>query len=374
MHIFRVIVFMFLFSIYGNLFGFEVKNSNTPSKGTWDFKMQYVWSVSEAGENLFSIIDDFKCADNGTLYVMDRKLFTIYCFDQEGKFLTSFGKRGIGPGEFSTLRSLYLLKDVLIIVDDLNIHYYSLNGKYIKSFPNQHINLSPVSFINPDKFISVTTFAGADNSSDMGSVAINDIKNKKKIDLFQFPKWKQGVITVQKIEGNMTSTTNYSYSASLLTPGMILFSQKGKLYFGMNNEYLIKVMDLNGKEIFHFSLDREKIKASSALKDKIANGFNLPDDIKKQIRKKLPDELNFFDEIYVDEKGFIYICANGSGEDNIKNIDIFSNTGKYIYKSNVFVDKKYSIKNLYFKGNVMYANLLLDGDELIGKYKIQLPK
>ncbi len=367
-------IFLLVLTINLNGLGNNVKNTNQPLKGNWDFKMQFQWAIEEAGEELFTIIDDFKCSGSDILYIMDRKLFKIFLFDKNGKFLTAFGKRGEGPGEFATLRSLFLIDDYLIVVDDRNIHYYSPKGKYIKSVLNNHVNVSPVSFTDPDRFISVTIFAGSDNNSDTGTISLNDLKKKAKTRLFEFPKWKKGSITTKKVVGDMTYTNSYSYSVSNLTPGMVLRHNKDRLYFGINNEYKIKISGLDGKELFHFTLERERRKASSEYKDRIVKGFDFPDDVKKQVRKRLPNYLNYFEKIFVDEKGFIYVLAVGEDEANIKRVDIFSANGRYLYTSKVKVKEEYSIKNIYIKGQSMYINMLRDGDVLIARYKIVLPE
>ena len=372
MRVFLILILIVCSCVEG--FSKEVKNIDNPLKGNWDFKMQHQWTIKEAGTEPFTIIDDFECSDDGMIYVMDRKRFNVFLFDKKGKFLSAIGKRGEGPGEFTTLRSLYLIDKYLVIVDDRNILYFSPKGKFINSILNNHVNVSPVSFINTDTFISVTIFAGADNNSDKGIVAINDLKLKKQIKLFEFPKWKKGSITVKRIEGNLTHTTTYSYSVSNLTPGMVLHYQKGKLYFGMNNKYKIKVSGLDAKEIFHFTIERERKKASSKYKDRIVKGFNFPDDIKKQVRKRLPDYLNYFERIYVDEKGFIYVFATGEDKANVRRIDIFSDKGKYIYSSKVQIEEGYSIKNIYIKNSSMYINNVSNEDVMISKYNILLPK
>ena len=332
--------------------------------------MQSQWTITEAGGDLFTILDDYKCSDSGILYILDRKLFKIFLFDKNGKFLSSFGKHGEGPQEFATLRNLFPIDKFLIVVDDRNIHYYSEEGKYIKSVLNNHIKVSPVSFITPDRFISVTIFA-ADNN--IGTISLNDLGNQKSKILFEFPIWKQGSITTKRVEGDMTYTSSYSYSVSNLTPGMVLFHSNDKIYFGINNDYKIRISNLDGKELIHFTLERKKNKASSEYKDRIVNGFGFPDDVKKQIRKLLPDYLNYFEKIYVDENGFIYIFSVGEDGPNIKNIDIFSDEGSYLYSSKVTIEEGYSIKNIYIKDHFMYINILRDDDVLITKYKIVLP-
>jgi hypothetical protein len=372
MRIFFVLILVLIAYCIG--FCTEVKNADGPLQGLWDFKLDRQWTVNEAGTDAFTIIDDYKCSKEGVLYVMDRKMYKIFLFDKKGKFLSAFGKRGEGPGEFSNLRSLYLIGEYLIVVDDRNIHYFTPGGKYIKSVLNNHVEISPVSFINPDKFISKTSYAEFNNTTGKGMVAINDLKKKEQIKLFEFPIWKKGTVTVQRVEGDVTHTTNFSYSVSNLTPQMILYHHKNRIYFGINNEYKITVSGLDGKKLFHFTLERERKKVTAEYKDKIVSEFSFPNEVKKKIRKMLPDYLNYFEKIYVDKKGYIYVFATGEDKGNVKRIDIFSDKGKYLYTSKVEVEDEYTIKNIYLIGKIMYMNILRGEDVLIAKYQIEIPK
>ena len=63
---------------YSSGFCAEIKNADEPLKGSWDFKLNRQWTVKEAGNDIFTIIDDLKCSKTGILYVMDRKLCKIF--------------------------------------------------------------------------------------------------------------------------------------------------------------------------------------------------------------------------------------------------------------------------------------------------------
>jgi hypothetical protein len=154
---------------------------------------------------------------------------------------------------------------------------------------------------------------------------------------------------------------------------MILYHQKARLYFGINNKYKITVFGLDGKELFYFTLGRERKKITSEYKDKIVSEYSFPDDVKKKVRKLLPDYLNYFEKIYVDEKGYIYVFATGEDKANVKRIDIFSSKGKYLYTSKIKVDEQDTIKNLYMFGKSMYMNILRGEDVLIAKYHLEMP-
>lgn len=55
----------------------------------------------EEGPYLFGMISGIAVGPDGTIYVGDYSVGTVRAFDRTGRHLTTFGRRGTGPGEFS---------------------------------------------------------------------------------------------------------------------------------------------------------------------------------------------------------------------------------------------------------------------------------
>ncbi len=88
--------------------------------------------------NYFWRIDDICCDDDNNLYVADRGWSKIFKFDSKGQFISSFGRKGQGPGEFGG-RGLGISfgNDGNIYVFDrenFRLTSFSKNGDVIKSF------------------------------------------------------------------------------------------------------------------------------------------------------------------------------------------------------------------------------------------------
>ncbi len=352
-------------------FASEVKNIDKPLKGRWDFKMKKSWTADEAGEYVFAVIDAVKAANDGTVYVMDKKHYKIFVFNQDGKYLSSWGSKGEGPGEFSTLRNIFLINDNVLVVDDRNIHYFSRDGKYRKSVPNNFIAATPNDFVNLDKFISVSLYSGSDNIDDKGTICVNDITNKVIKEIVEFEKYKMNTIRV-KINDN---TSVYSFSISSLTPEMVMYYKNNRLYFGMSDKYMIKIIDLEGKEKFRFSLLRKRKKVSSEYKKEAIMRLDFPPHVKKLAKNNLPDYLNYFEEIYVDNNGLIYIFEPVNENMNLKKVDIFSQEGEYLYASEIKIDPDNMINGFHISGSTMYIVAEnRSGEVKIVKYEIMMPK
>ncbi|MCP5105541.1 MAG: 6-bladed beta-propeller [bacterium] len=93
-----ILVLILLFSV--TLFSTEIKNTDKPLKGTWDFSPQKVWETQTAGDDLLVDVRQIRVDDGGNIYLMEGKHSKLYVFDTDGKFRFAFGKKGSGPGEY----------------------------------------------------------------------------------------------------------------------------------------------------------------------------------------------------------------------------------------------------------------------------------
>ena len=51
----------------------DIKNRDKPALGEWDFRLEKVWEIDTAGENVFGHPFSLSVSKEGTLYVFDQK-------------------------------------------------------------------------------------------------------------------------------------------------------------------------------------------------------------------------------------------------------------------------------------------------------------
>lgn len=90
-----------------------------------------------ADKNVFlyrpiKIINDSK----SNIYVVDNARHMVFKFDRFGKYISKFGQRGQGPGDFMQPFNIIVRKDSIIIseVGNMRIQFFNSNGHYKKSF------------------------------------------------------------------------------------------------------------------------------------------------------------------------------------------------------------------------------------------------
>lgn len=87
-------------------------------------------------------LESFKI-DGDDLYVVDGyeiKLFSI----KDARLITTFGKRGAGPGEFSDIPRITVFQEDISVVAGRKIFFFKRNGKYISEIKLPLISVSKV--------------------------------------------------------------------------------------------------------------------------------------------------------------------------------------------------------------------------------------
>jgi len=97
-----------------------------------------------------------------SVYILDFKECNILKFSKDGKYLTTIGRKGTGPGELHLPGYITVKNDKLYYVDHLDlINIYDTNGKVIKSERKKFTGSNIKAF--PEKFIIGSDFDKIDN-------------------------------------------------------------------------------------------------------------------------------------------------------------------------------------------------------------------
>lgn len=351
----------------------STKNPDQPIKGEWDFKFEPVWEVNQAGNEVLGHPLQVLVTDSGHIVVYDTKFKTNRLFDPDGHLVTSFGKRGEGPGEIKNQAWMYSVNGKLMVPDGERIHYFNQDGSYDKSL-KKPFGLNVVFFLKEYEFISapLTVFGAAGGRA---KISLYDIKNQKEKLISEFEVFKGGV--------GRSGDQIYDIIMPGLSPMMIVGFYKNRLYYGMNNSYTITICSLGGEIINTFSMKRKKRKISLSSKKERFKNSRMPENAVSQIVNSLPDEIACFDRIE-GHSNMIYVYVADlehwkKGHRNPKQIDIFSPEGKYLYRSFLRFNEDAHLfhtpfSNLVIREGYLYAALEdTDGEVSLAKFKVNLP-
>lgn len=348
----------------------DVVNKDKPQHGEWDFKLGKVWEIGRAGADVLGLPQGMLVSDDGVLYLSDQANRMDYVFGPDGDFIRSFAKRGEGPGEVQRHGRFFFADGKVIIPDMGRIHYFTGEGDYLTTVKK---DCEPRAFIDENRLIDAPLTA-VFLPDGKGKITLCDLKSGKDTALSEFSVFEGGVAR----SGEMVMDV----IVPLFSPLMVVGYSGDRLYWGMSDRYKINVTDLEGMDVTSFSVDRKKTRVSTRDKRDYFNKGNMPADMLKQIVDSLPDEVTCFHRIEVHDK-LIFVFVPEMDLDNktlrIKQIDIFSPDGTYLYKAHLKFGKNRAhlsspLQNMVITSDFLYAVLQDEEDNVrVAKYKISLP-
>lgn len=115
-----------------------VRNPQKPifDENIIEFEEELVIPESDDKNYIFVKPASLVLDENNNIYVLDIRDANIKVFNEHGRFLLSFGRKGAGPGELDVATCLCIFKRNEIAVKDAGnrrITFYSLAGEYIRS-------------------------------------------------------------------------------------------------------------------------------------------------------------------------------------------------------------------------------------------------
>ena len=348
----------------------DVLNKDKPEHGEWDFKLQKVWEIGSAGDEVLGLPQGILVSDDGILYLSDEANRKDYIFGPAGNFVGSFAKRGEGPGEVQRHGRFFFVVDKVIIPDAGRLHYFTKQGEYLTTVKKE---CEPHAFIDENRLIDAP-LSPVFLPDGRGKITLCDLQSGKDTVISEFSAFEGGVAR--------SGGTVVDVIVPVFSPLMTIGYSENRLYWGMSDRYMIHVTDLDGKDITSFSVDRKKTRVSTRDKRDFFNKGNMPADMLKQIVDSLPDEVTCFHRIEVHNK-LIFVFVPEIDLDNkilrTKQIDIFSPEGKYLYKAHLNFGKSRvhlssPLQNIVITNDFLYAVLQdEENNVLVAKYKISLP-
>jgi hypothetical protein len=350
-----------------------VANPDKPRNGEWDFRLQKAWEVDRAGDEVLGFPFSLMATDKGNLYVFDAANNANYIFDKDGQFLRAFARRGQGPGEVMGQDKIHYVDGKVYIPAMSAIHVFTGDGDYIETVKLEGGSLYPRVFLNGDEIISAPLTA-AFLQDGRGEIIRKNIRTGEEAVLAEFSLQDWGIA--------QSGDSVVDMVAIGFSPLMVVGYADDRLYWGMNTAYRINVTDLGGRKVRSFSLKRRARKVTDKFKKDFFTSADLPAETLDQIAESFPNKISYFHRIEVHD-GLVYVFVPDvdleSKRAKLKQIDIFSPEGEYLYRAQIrFEEGRHPLfsplNNLVIQDGHLYAVLMDDEDNVhIAQYEIALP-
>ena len=294
-----------------------IENPKKPliSDSVRTLKIQELLRIKDIGENFYFQYPRFiKVAADRTIFVYDQD--ELLRFDQTGKFLHNFYKKGQGPGELNYVRN-YTFQDLRLIIHSANpnkIVWFDFNGTLIKDLKIFDIPGSlrfQLLYDNTYYFWKSEIPARAEKlkSVEIPQVLVAVDQNGKIIEgLVSFP-----------IKSYMLGGAFVQYSTVRSVP-----YKNRYLFISYTREYSVKLFDIESKKVLRtFNRDYNRVKTP---KDYRGASISYEG---KQYGPGQEKFLSDIDNLFVFDD-LLWVVTSTKDKKHRPLIDVFNFEGKYV--------------------------------------------
>ena len=284
----------------------------------------------------FDMVIDFD--ENNNMYILDRYECKIWVFDENGKFLRTFGGKGEGPGEFLMPHALVVKRDkIYVFYEWFKYKILTLEGKYVFNGMAQIENPLKYETVGNDFYI----FRGKVDRTFtklqfiLLRIENDNFSNAKEIFKYKYPPG--------------FGAPNYDFYWA----NWLLLTDNGKFYFPEDNlnKYSIIKYNKNGKPVLIFGREYSLKKYSKEARERF---YSLYEREIKRGDRVFPEFPPVVRKMFQDKRKNIWIIVGETYEDNENptfenTIDIFNEKGEWLYSFKSKVLSRYCI---YHNGKI----------------------
>lgn len=303
----------------------------------------------------FSEVSSFEVDDNGTIYALDFKDVKIKIFDKTGKFVTLFGEKGQGPGEFDMPAGIHLSPDDELVIEDAlgrKLVFFDKKGNFIRN-----ISLA-------DKLGVVNVLMDLEGGFMAREMGLE--QNQMFFEMKKYDREFTPLFTLDKIEFSLPIPGSGNKINIMDIMAVYQFDNEGNIFYGRNIKYEIKVLTPDGKHIRSIRREFDPVKITEEDIEKMLK--LVPNTGIGNIQDLFEFPKNFppYQYFTIDEENrlFVRTWEKGKIEDEFA-VDVFDAEGRYIEKFETKADIR------LWKDGKMYAVVEDDeGFRVIKRYSV----
>jgi len=258
--------------------------------------------ISDVSNLFLQSVDDIAIGTDGRIYILDENAVRIHVWDAEGRYLTSFGKKGQGPGEFTfqgNSDALSLFGDALYVFDSGagKISVFDLEGTYRTSF-NLEVGrgLVPLfAVVAPETLLINNASWFADTP--YRRLATYDTGGKLRDTLVEIEDttWRY------TSENGQQRVTLLAYATTLMTA---FDETRGEVLSGDNASNRVRVTDLEGNLLRELELDLVRRDLTREIREAWQNQPWFQQ--QNFYKVAFPDELPVYNRVVPFAEGFVF--------------------------------------------------------------------
>lgn len=258
-------------------------------------------------------------------YILDINTSKVHKYDKQGKYLFSFGNKGLGPGETIEPNGLFVTADTIRINNPSSRKHamYLSNGKHVRD----------IQYYSP-----LPAFLKTDGRNFVGFYQKLD-RNPKKYKMFYnlglFSNDMKLIKDLNVFEINLNDEFYFDSILDIFFPFEIL---NGYIIASSNHDhkYQMKIMDMNGLTLSVVDRKYQSIKFSDVEKNEVKDIINSKHKLLSRLKNIHKKPINYIISELPNRYWVITSIDRNTYASNISRIDIFEDSN---FMGTFFTDK-----------------------------------
>lgn len=318
------------------------------------------------------------------IFILDGGNYRVLKFASDGRFISSFGRKGQGPGEFITPHWISINQKNNVYIAQWNkLFVFNNDGKYIKDIslcPNFHQFPFPIYFTTKNQVVTYIR--------DASDIELRKSKNRTEV-------MRRHFIATYKLENgeciylsNIFESPLRSFESFFSNP---VINSDNKIYYATRDqeEYKIFKYSLEGFLLKTLSKDYKPVKFSKEEKENMEKNRKMINKklgkmiakITESKEKKIMDlkqvsgskYYNSINLLLIDSHDYLWVFTNEGRGDSLVSIDLFNPNDQLV--KTLFIKNKYlfniKIDKIKISGKYLYAIITNeDGEEKFVRFRL----
>jgi hypothetical protein len=264
------------------------------------------WTANLPPDLFFESRGDVAVAPDGSVFVSNTIRHTVYKFDPEGRFVKSFGQKGLGPGDLTYPGRLSVLDGRYLVVGEYatnqRLSLFDLDGTFVKivstgRFTSQAVALGDGKIA----YVSVS-----------GRMGPTEMVNQCKVFVIDWQSGAQSSIAGYEIRMPITQTSGGNIIVSGAGGVLLARAGEGLLVVGATDRPDLDIFTAEGLKVRTIETGWKPIPVTS----KYRNGYQaLQRELAAAAGREpppkpspLPDVLDVLQDVWADDQGNILVC------------------------------------------------------------------
>lgn len=351
--------------------GFASAQSFLPvyQKGSGEFVLEYeIGGDIEDEEHFFFQPVDIALDGEGNLFVLDLKGYCIKKFDNEGRFLKTFGRQGEGPGEMAGPISVEIYPDGRVFLNDYMNRRFTLfdnDGEYLDSrsltdFGYRFVTNARID-ANGRLYIQTT-------ETDFADVERKTRTLLSRIDFESLTETMVDSATIRQTYSKETSQGVTMVSAPYHAALFWDVSPNGGIVVANSSDYSIKVYSPDLALRREIRYDGERRPISKKDKDEYFAEFEGEDLVRwMQANIDFPKYQPYFDRLMIDSEGYALFLVGQSEDKKTQVFDVFTPEGEFLNRASL----PRTHPNAILHRGFIYTIARGDEDPVVRRYRLE---